>query len=94
MPTILFMPGWRVFFYSDEGNEPPHVHARKGDAQCKFWLKEDLYEIEEAWSWNLTPRLRREIRKILFEHFDSIMTEWSRRKGEMDEHPDHGPDNC
>lgn len=79
MPTILLVLGWRVFFYANEGNEPPHVHAQKGDAECKFWLKPELYEIEEAWSHNLTPRLRREIRKIIFDHFDLIMSEWNKR---------------
>jgi hypothetical protein len=77
MPTVLLVQGWRVFFYSDEGNEPVHVHARKGDAECKFWLLVESYEIEEEWSYNLTPRLRREIRKIIFDHFDVIVEEWN-----------------
>ena len=32
MPTILYVQGWR--FHSYEGNEPMHVHAIKGDAEC------------------------------------------------------------
>jgi hypothetical protein len=47
-----------------------HVHARKGETQCKFLVKSDFYEIEEAWSHNMTPRLRREVRKIIFDHFE------------------------
>jgi len=70
--------GWRVFFYSEEGNEPVHVHAKKADSECKFWLKEDIYEIEESWSHGLTPQRRREIRKILFENFDLLVEEWNR----------------
>jgi hypothetical protein len=76
MPTILFVLGWRFFFYSNEGNEPIHVHARKGETECKYWLRPEFYEIEEAWSHNLTPRLRREVRKIIFDHFDLIAGEW------------------
>ncbi|MGB2823531.1 MAG: DUF4160 domain-containing protein [Phycisphaerae bacterium] len=76
MPTILMVRGWRVFFYSNEGHEPIHVHAQKGDAECKVWLLVDTYDIEEAWSHNLTPRLRREVRKIVFDHFDLILEEW------------------
>lgn len=76
MPTILLVQGWRVFFYLNEGNEPMHVHARKAETECKFWLKAEVYEIEEAWSYNLTPRLRREVRKIIFDHFDVITEEW------------------
>lgn len=39
MPTILRIGEYRFHFYSDEGNEPPHIHVRKGDAECKFWLE-------------------------------------------------------
>ncbi len=81
MPTILRIRGWRVFFYSDEGHEPVHVHARKGDAECKMWLREDLYEVEQAYAHNLSPRLHREIRKIIFDHFELILEEWNRRFG-------------
>ncbi len=34
MPTILMVRGWRVFFYSEEGNEPVHVHAKKAGCEC------------------------------------------------------------
>ncbi len=78
MPTILLVQGWRVFFYSNEGNEPIHVHARKADTECKFWLIPETFEIEEDWSYSLTPPLRREIRRIIFDHFDIIVAEWNR----------------
>lgn len=81
MPTILLVRGWRVFFYSDEGHEPVHVHARKGDAECKLWLRPDPYDVEDAWSHHMSPRLRREIRKIIFDHFDLILEEWERYFG-------------
>ncbi|MFN8279746.1 MAG: DUF4160 domain-containing protein [Saprospiraceae bacterium] len=77
MPTILWILGWRVFFYSNEGNEPLHVHAQKGDMECKFWLAPETFEIVEAFSYNLNPASRREIRKIIFEHFDYIISEWN-----------------
>lgn len=51
MPTIILVQGWRLFFYSNEGREPMHIHARKGDAECKFWLRAGLYEIEEDWAY-------------------------------------------
>jgi hypothetical protein len=79
MPTVLLVRGWRVFFYADEGDEPVHVHARKGDTECKLWLRPDLFDLEEAWAYGMTPRLRREIRQIVFDHFDMIMEEWNHR---------------
>lgn len=84
MPTILLVRGWRVFFYTNEGNEPIHVHARKGQAECKLWIREDIYDVEEAWSHGLGPQLRREIREIVFSHFELIVEEWrklQRRRG-------------
>jgi hypothetical protein len=36
MPTVLRLLNWRFHFYSDEGNEPPHIHVDTGDGECKF----------------------------------------------------------
>ena len=38
MPTILRSGPYRVFFYSSDGREPPHVHVAREQAQAKFWL--------------------------------------------------------
>ena len=77
MPTILFIYGWRLFFYSNEGLEPIHVQAEKGDMECKFWLLVDEVEIKEALAFNLTPGAKREIKKIIFQHFDLIVDAWN-----------------
>lgn len=76
MPTILYIRGWRLFFYANEGNEPPHVHARKGDVECKYWLYPDTFDIEEVYTYNASPANRREIRKIIFANFDYIVAEY------------------
>ncbi|HMG15108.1 MAG TPA: DUF4160 domain-containing protein [Saprospiraceae bacterium] len=77
MPTVLFIFGWRLFFYSNEGSEPVHIHAQKGDMECKYWLNEDEYELLEVFSYNLTPAARKEIKKIIYQHFDLIIEEWN-----------------
>jgi len=76
MPTILYIRGWRLFFYTNERNEPPHIHARKGDVECKYWLHPDVFDIEEDYAYNLSPADRRAIRKIIFDNFDYIMSEY------------------
>jgi hypothetical protein len=38
MPTLLRVEGFRFFFFSNEGQEPPHVHVSKGDGVAKLWL--------------------------------------------------------
>jgi hypothetical protein len=45
-----------------------HVHAVKGDAECKYWLHPNSFNIVEDFEYNCTPRLRREVRQIIFEH--------------------------
>jgi hypothetical protein len=47
MPTILLLLGWRIFFYANEGNEPAHVHCRKGEKECKYWLDRENFDLEE-----------------------------------------------
>ncbi|HXW42190.1 MAG TPA: DUF4160 domain-containing protein [Xanthobacteraceae bacterium] len=39
MPTVLRIRGFRFFFYSLEGLEPPHIHVEHGDKIAKFWLQ-------------------------------------------------------
>ncbi|MFZ5976391.1 MAG: DUF4160 domain-containing protein [Bacteroidota bacterium] len=38
LPTVFYIFGWQLFFYSNKGNEPIHIHAEKGDMECKFWF--------------------------------------------------------
>ena len=38
MPTVLRWGPYRAFFYSNEGDEPAHVHVRAGDSEVKVWL--------------------------------------------------------
>jgi len=79
MPTIIFVYGWRLFFYSNENDEPIHVHAEKGDMECKFWILVDAVEIREEYSYNLGPASRREVRKIIYQYFDLIVESWEKR---------------
>lgn len=85
MPTILLISGWRLFFYANEGNEPIHVHCRKGDMECKYWLMTEYFGLEEAFAFNMSARDKRDIRKIIFEHFEYIEQQWiefqKRRQG-------------
>jgi hypothetical protein len=39
MPTVQRLHGFRFFFYSLEGSEPPHIHVEHGDNVAKFWLQ-------------------------------------------------------
>ena len=82
MPTVLFIFGWRLFFYANEAGEPPHVHCSKAECDAKYWLNADIFDISPAHEYNLKPADRRMIRKIIFNNFDYIMSEWQRMEKE------------
>jgi hypothetical protein len=64
MPTILRIGSFRFHFYSDEGNEPPHIHVRSPEGECKFWLE----PIVLARNRNVPLHNLKEIERIVFEY--------------------------
>ena len=66
-----------MFFYSNENNEPIHIHARKAGMECKYWIDVKGFNIEEAFSFGLRVKDKSEIRRIIFNHFDYIVEKWS-----------------
>ena len=39
MPTVLRLGPFRLFFFSNERQEPAHIHVKAGENQAKFWLE-------------------------------------------------------
>ena len=39
MPTVLRWNGFRFYFFSNEGQEPPHIHVDRGENTVKYWLE-------------------------------------------------------
>ncbi|MBS4027742.1 MAG: DUF4160 domain-containing protein [Ignavibacteriales bacterium] len=64
MPTILRIGSFRFHFYSDELNEPPHIHVVSAEGECKFWLE----PVRLARNKGVKPRTVRDIEKLVFEH--------------------------
>jgi hypothetical protein len=64
MPTVLRIGSFRFHFYSDEGGEPPHIHVRTPDGECKFWLEPiSLASVNGIKSADV-----RAIERLVFEH--------------------------
>ncbi len=38
MPEIFRTKGYRFFFFSLEGSEPPHIHVEEAENYAKLWL--------------------------------------------------------
>ena len=64
MPTVLREGPYRFHFYSDEGNEPPHIHVACGDGEAKFWLD----PVRLARNIRLPATSIREIERLVFEN--------------------------
>ncbi|MXX10000.1 MAG: DUF4160 domain-containing protein [Nitrospira sp. SB0677_bin_15] len=73
MPTVPNIPGpYRLFFYSFDCHEPPHVHIRRDRMTCKFWLEPVALSMNHGFS----PHELNRIRTIIPEHQDSITEAW------------------
>ena len=38
MPTVTRIRGYRFFFFSLDGVEPPHIHVEQAERVAKYWL--------------------------------------------------------
>lgn len=38
MPTVLRLGPYRLYFYSSDAGEPPHVHVEREAHVAKFWI--------------------------------------------------------
>ncbi len=72
MPTVLRIGAFRFHFYSDEGDEPAHIHIDTGDGECKFWLD----PVVLAKSVNVSPTDVRKIERLVFEHRNFLMEKY------------------
>lgn len=80
MPTILIKNGFRFFFYSNEGNEPPHIHVIGKGGEAKIWLN----PIEITYVYNFGFVERRQILIITQENVNLFMNEWRKWHGKND----------
>lgn len=73
MPVVFLEKGYKFKFYSNENDEPVHVHVSKGNGAAKYWLEP---EINEAYSYGFTIRERRDIREIIQLNSDLLKKKW------------------
>jgi hypothetical protein len=51
--------------------------------ECKYWLDKEDFAIEEAYSYNMANKDKREVKKIIFEFFEFIEEEWEKFQSEV-----------
>jgi len=73
MPTLLLIEGFRFYFFSDERQEPPHVHVRKGDSVAKLWLR----PVDLAFARGFNRTELRRVRELTFENQVFFIERWN-----------------
>lgn len=72
MPALLRVRGYRFFFFSMEGQEPPHIHVAHAGRYAKFWLEPvTLADARGFRSHEIT-----EIRQLVFENRQFFLEKW------------------
>lgn len=72
MPTVLRLGSYRFFFFSNEGNEPPHIHVERDDDVAKFWL--DPVRLERSGGFRRNELSQ--IYRLVTEHQTHLLDSW------------------
>jgi hypothetical protein len=72
MPTVLRIGRYRFAFFSNEGQEPPHIHIKAGGDQAKFWLE----PVALASNYGFRAHELNEIEQIIREHQIEFIEAW------------------
>ena len=78
MPTVMRIGAFRFHFYSDEGNEPAHIHVATPDGECKFWLQ----PVRLARNKGVAPLTVRKIEKMVFENQLFLMGKYNESRNQ------------
>lgn len=72
MPKVLELRGFRFFFFSGEGDEPPHIHVEHGDQVAKYWLN----PVELAESQGFRNHELNKLRVMVIEYRAIFLEKW------------------
>ncbi len=73
LPTILQTGPYRFFFYSSDGDEPPHVHVERDNKRAKIWLAAAAI----ARPGGFKGRELRRIQRIVEDNHDPLISRWN-----------------
>ena len=79
MPTLFEIYGYRIFFWSNESNEPVHVHVCKGQPTAeatKIWLPPESNPVLVHNNSRIPQKDLNRILKIVAMNRDSIIARW------------------
>jgi hypothetical protein len=79
LPSLLKVGGYRIFFWSNENDEPLHVHVSKGKPSpnaTKIWLTSKGRCIVANNNGKISKTDLLELMEIISVHFFVICNEW------------------
>lgn len=77
VPTVWRTGPYRVYFYSHEPNEAPHVHVDRDNQSAKFWLE----PVRLAFNMGFNPTELRRIQGLLMDNETLLVEAWNDRFG-------------
>jgi hypothetical protein len=77
MPTVLRIGPYRFFFYSNEKNEPPHIHVEDDEKVGKYWLE----PVELASNHGFRSHELTRLRALVIEDRDTFLEAWHEHFG-------------
>ena len=72
MPTIARIGPYRIYIYSHDRGEPPHVHVDRDAWTAKFWLA----PVALAHNIGFRAKELREVRRMVTEHAAEWLEVW------------------
>jgi hypothetical protein len=73
MPTVLRTGPYRLFFYSGDRDEPPHIHIERDENTAKLWL--DPVRLSRSGGFRRSE-IRR-IARLVEEHRATLLESWN-----------------
>jgi hypothetical protein len=77
MPEIFRELGFVFFFFTNEGNEPIHVHVRKAGGFAKYWIE----PVELDFSQGMKVNDLKIAEQLIVEHLGLIKSKWNEVHG-------------
>ncbi len=77
MPTVLRVGRYRFLFFSNENNEPPHIHIKADRDQAKFWLD----PVYLASNYGFKAYELNEIERLVRAHQAKFLEDWNEHLG-------------
>ncbi len=80
MPNVLIEQGFRFYFFSNENQEPAHIHVTDEENTAKFWLNLSNNQVSLEYNEGFSRNQLRRIRAILHRRSGMMRREYNEYK--------------